>query len=153
MFFKIVYFVLLFFVLTGMKLLLRDGNFIEVNSYQLNQKKVTFRKAGKEFILPEELVDIKSTIKLKELETRPHSIFKINSSIFTEKGDNKGIFYKEEKKGKPSVKNDYRIKLETRKETNPFFLEQPSPVDQNEDVIEKIKKKGVILKIEVPIKK
>ncbi len=153
MLFKIVYIMLIFLIFSGMKLILNDGNFIEVNDFQLSHKTVTFKKGGRYFNLPPELVDIKSTSKLKELESKKVSIFNLSSSILVGKEKDKSYLLKDQRHNKVSIKNDFKIKLETSKETNPFFLEQPNPEQQNEDLLEKIKKKGLILKIEVPIKK
>lgn len=153
MLFKIVYIMLIFLIFSGMKLILNDGNFIEVNDFQLNQKTVTFKKGSRYFNLPPELVDIKSTNKLKELESKKVSIFNLSSSILVGKEKDKSYLFKDKRHNKVSIKNDFKIKLETSKETNPFFLKQPNPEQQNEDLLEKIKKKGLILKIEVPIKK
>lgn len=150
---KIFLLIYVFFVATGMKLILRDGNFIEVNRYNVEREKIFFEKNGKKFFISLKFVDINSTKKLAELEGKQFSIFSLSSSILKEKVSDKGLFFRRPALTEKSEKKDFRIKLETRKETNPFLLEQPKPDEQDEDFIEKIKKKGVILKIEVPIKR
>lgn len=154
MFFKIAFFVVVFFVLTGMKLMLKDGNFIEVKSYRIARQKIYFEKNNSIFIIPESIVDVASTKRLEEIERKNISIFNLRSSILTEKKTdfNEQLFKRQEKKDQ-SPKNDFKVKIETRKETRPFLMEQPFVQDQSEDIIEKLKKKGVIFKIEVPLKK
>lgn len=151
--FKIVYLMFIFLIFSGMKLILHDGNFIEVNNFELKQEKIIFKKGSRYFNLPAAMVDMKSTNKLKELESNRISIFNLNTSVLVGKENDKSYFLKDKRQDKISIKNDFKIKLETRKESNPFFLEQPNPEQQDEDLLEKIKKKGLILKIEVPIKK
>lgn len=149
---KIILSLFFFVVLCGMKLMLKDGNFVEVSSYTIRNDKVVFKKRGKNFQLPLEIVDVRSSERLKELEERSFSLFNIQSSIFKNR-EQKGSFLLQTPVPKGSaLKNEYRIKLETKKESDVFFMELPRSNEQEGDVIEKIKKKGVILKIEVPLK-
>ncbi len=153
MFLKVIFIFSLFFLLTGSKIILKDGNFIEVSSYRVKDGTVFFEKGRERFVLPLEFIDITSTNRLKEIEGKKLSIFSLNSSILKEKTKDSLFRLKTETPDKTSTKNDFRIKLETRKETNPFFLEQPVVQQQDETPIERIKKKGLMLKIEVPLKK
>lgn len=154
MFFKIAFFIIAFFILTGMKLMLKDGNFIEVKRYKIASQKVYFEKDNNRFIIPESIVDVASTKRLEEIEQKPLSVFGLRSTILTEKkGNFNEQFLKRKDKKDIAPKNDFKVKIETRKETNPFLMELPTMQDQSDDVVDKLKKKGVIFKIEVPLKK
>lgn len=142
-----------FFVVTGMKLILKDGNFIDISRYSVVKEKVLFEKNSRKYVLPVVLVDINSTSKLAELEGRQFSVFSLSSTVFKEKKGKSVFLFRKPISVEKNKKNDFRLRLETRKETNPFLFEQPTTTTQDEDFIEKIKKKGIILKIDVPIKR
>lgn len=134
--------------------MLKDGNFIEVKRYKIASQKVYFEKDNNRFIIPESIVDVASTKRLEEIEQKPLSVFGLRSTILTEKkGNFNEQFLKRKDKKDIAPKNDFKVKIETRKETNPFLMELPTMQDQSDDVVDKLKKKGVIFKIEVPLKK
>lgn len=142
-----------FFIFSGMKIILKDGNFIEVSDYRIFDNFIRAEIKRQKLDIPLYLVDLVSTMRLADLERRGFSILKNYTSFFYIGHENKSYnlsenSYIEEKKERSSPP---RIKLETRKETNPFFMELPDQKLKDEDFIEKIKRRGIFLKLHIPV--
>ncbi|MCX7991408.1 MAG: hypothetical protein N2999_05180 [Proteobacteria bacterium] len=149
---RVLFLLLIFFLnFSAMKVMLKDGNFVEVSGYKIFNDFIRIEIKREKIDVPIHLIDIKSTLKLLEIESRGFSVLKGYSSLFYQEKVNSYSFSSEDKK-KDYVKSVPKIKLETRKETNPFFMELPDQKFKDEDFIERIKKKGIFLKFNIPVK-
>lgn len=70
MFPKVGFILCLYLLLTGMRIILNDGNYIDVDSYYFHKGKVILKINNKVFELNEGIVDKQSTIKLNFLEQK-----------------------------------------------------------------------------------
>jgi hypothetical protein len=150
---KLIALLCVFFVCSGMKLLLRDGNFIDIKKYSVRSGKVYFDKTGKTYYMPSHLVDLKSTDRLLELGEKKIPLFRAYTSSSSEKTFRNGdILKSKEKSGKKDdVRTGASIKLEANKETNPFFIDFQTDQNKGEDLVDKLKKKGIFFKIQIPV--
>lgn len=150
---KILIFSMVFFsIFCGMKIILKDGNFIEVSKYQKLNDLVRVEIKREKLDIPIYLIDMRSTIRLNEIENKGFSIFKNYSLLLYEKNQKEIYRFYSDDSEKVDKKAVPKIKLETRKESNPFFMELPDQKLKDEDFIERIKKKGIFLKFNIPVK-
>lgn len=145
--------VIIFFLTSGMKIILKDGNFLEVANFHIGENYTQVNIRREKINIPNYLIDLKSTIKLYGIEKRGLSIVKSYSSLIYDNKDNYKEMLKAQKEEKKELKNIPKIKVETRKDTNPFFMELPDIKSKDEDFVDKIKKKGIIFKFNVPVEK
>ncbi|MCX7769613.1 MAG: hypothetical protein N2202_00855 [Proteobacteria bacterium] len=149
MFFKIIIIFLMFLLLSGMRIIFKDGNYIDVDNYYFYKDKVVIKIHDKVFEINEILVDKDNTLKLNYLEQKKISILKAYTSFKIEPVDKREFLFKKEQSNlKNSNIKDTKIKLETRKEKTPFFSDENI---KDENVLEKIQRKGIMIKIQVPV--
>lgn len=149
MFPKVGFILCLYLLLTGMRIILNDGNYIDVDSYYFHKGKVILKINNKVFELNEGIVDKQSTIKLNFLEQKKIGILKSYTGYYLQNLDKSSYFLKSPKDNvKKNNGNDTKIKLETRKEKSPFFSDENI---KDENFIEKIQRKGIMIKIQLPV--
>jgi hypothetical protein len=150
MFHKIIFIVILFIFLTGMRVILRDGNYIDVDDYYFHKNKVVLKFGSKIIEINEKFVDKDSTLKLNYLEEKKINILKSYTSFYPKDVDKTNYLFKKAEKeaAKHSNNKDAKIKLETRKEKSAFFSEETI---KDENFLEKIQRKGIMIKIQVPV--
>lgn len=142
----------IFFIIVGMKIILRDGNFIEVDRYRIERENVYFERNAKRYMLPKTFVDLLSTEKLAEFEGKSFSVL-LPKYPLTDEGISLNDLLSNTKDNKTAKnRKEIKLRLETYKETNPFFMELPKLDNKDEDILEKIKRKGLFFKIDVPLK-
>lgn len=142
-----------FFIFCGMKIILKDGNFLEISKFEKFSDFIRIEIKREKIDIPVYLIDIKSTMKLMEIESQGFSILKNYSSLIYEKKEKEIYSFSSDNDEKIGEKKAIpKIKLETRKESNPFFMELPDQKIKDEDFIDRIKKKGIFLKFNIPVK-
>lgn len=150
---KVLLLLTLFFLnFSGMKVILKDGNLIEVSNYRIYDGFTRIELRRERLDIPNHLIDIRSTLKLLEIETKGFSIVKSYSSLLYYDKDQDNFYFQIENKKEENIKTVPKIKLETRKELNPFFMELPDQKTKDEDFLDKLKKKGIFLKLNIPVK-
>ncbi len=149
---KSIFLIYLFFLLVGMKIILKDGNFIEVDSFHRGESRSQMTIHRQKINIPNILIDFKATMKLVEIEKKGISIFMDYSTIIFDKKSNYNELVNLQNHKKTENNIVPRFKLETRKETSSFFMELPDSKMKDEDFLEKIKKKGIMFKLNVPVK-
>lgn len=149
MFSKIVIILILFLFLSGMRIILNDGNYIDVDNYYFYNGKLIFKVNNKVFELNENIVDKDSTLKLNYLEQKKIGVIKNYTGFYLQNLDKSNYFLRTPKKDvKKNSDKDTKIRLETRKEKSPFFSDENV---KEENFIEKIQRKGIMIKIQVPV--
>lgn len=141
-----------FFIFCGMKIILKDGNFLEISKYEKFNDFLRIEIRREKIDIPIHLIDIKSTMKLMEIESQGFSIIKNYSSLLYEKKEKETYNFSSDNEKSLEKNVIPKIKLETRKESNPFFMELPDQKFKDEDFIDRIKKKGIFLKFNIPVK-
>lgn len=144
---RLILLLLLFVVCTGMRLYLNDGNYIEVDRYQVVKDKVLFRKAGVLYALPRDVVNEEMTARLNDIDITKLHIFNPLSSLVT--GD---MLPPQTPAHGDAARPDAtgpRLRLETRKDDAPYVpgqrQEQPG-----QDPFDRLLRKGLMIKIDVP---
>lgn len=149
MLYKMTFLILLFLSLSGMRIILKDGNYIEADSYYFYKNKAIIKFGNKVHEIHESFIDKDSTLKLNYLEQKKISILKSYTSFYIQNIDNQKYFLKQSEKNVKKHKSDEtKIRLETRKEKSPFFSDD---VGKNENFLEKFQRKGIMIKIQVPM--
>lgn len=140
-----------FFFTTGMRLFFFDGNFADVDEVFFDSRKVVFKKNGNVYKLDERFVNKELTQKLYGFEKKKISVFKSYSSYLdTLKDREVDMFHiRSVPLKKNGSNNETKVKIEIRKETNPFFVDE---MNKEEDFLEKIRRKGIFFKIQIPVK-
>lgn len=149
MLYKIIIILVLFLSLTGMRIILKDGNFVEVDNYYFYKDKVVIKLGNKIYEINESFVDKDETGKLNYLEQKKISILKSYTSFYLRSIDKKDYYMKQsEKNDRKHRQKDTKIQLETRKEKSIFFSDETF---KDENFLEKIQRKGIMIKIQVPV--
>lgn len=148
----LIFFVISLFLFCGMKIILKDGNFLEVSKFEKFNNFLRVEIKREKIDIPIHLIDMKSTMKLMEIENQGFSIFKSFSSFLYEKNEKTTYNFSTENENDREKNRIPKFKLETRKESNPFFMELPDQNLKDEDFLNKIKKKGIFLKFNIPVK-
>ncbi len=149
---KAFFLLMLYFLLVGMKIILKDGNFIEVDNFNHGESHSQLIIHRQKINIPNAFIDLKSTLKLLEIEKKGISVLTDYSAIFYERKDVVKELISIKNEDKEEKKAFPILKLETRKDTSPFFMELPDSKMEDEDFVEKIKKKGIIFKFNIPVK-
>lgn len=145
MFFKVGLIFVIFLLTTGMSVILKDGNYVDVDSYYFRNGKIIFKIKNKIYELNERFVDKDETLKLNYLEEKKITILK-NYTSFVEKINNNKLSIDAPKVYKHE--SDIKVKIEMRKEQSPFFIDGQV---KDENFLEKIQRKGIMIKIQVPV--
>ncbi len=148
MLFRCIVVIVFFVLLTGMRIILKDGNYVDVDSYYFHNDKIVFKLGNKIFELSEKYIDKKATMKLNFLEENRISVFKSYTS-FMDRISNPSKLEIEQKIETKNAFTTPKIKIETRKEKNPFFSDEPK---KDENFFEKIQRRGIMIKLQIPVK-
>jgi len=147
MLFRCIVLIVFFLLLTGMRVILKDGNYVDVDSFYFHKGKIVFKVKDRIFELSEKYIDKNATMNLNYLSEKKISIFKSYTSFLGKISDQKKIEIEQKFETK---KNGITptIKIEMRKEKNPFFSETPR---KDENFFEKIQRKGIMIKLQIPV--
>jgi len=148
MLFRCIVVIVFFVLLTGMRIILKDGNYVDVDSYYFYKDKIVFKLGSKIFELNEKYIDKKATMNLNSLEEKKISVFKSYTS-FMDRISNQRELEIEQKVETKKSNTTPKIKIETRKEKNPFFSDEPT---KDENFFEKIQRRGIMIKLQIPVK-
>lgn len=149
MFFKVILIICLFLCLSGMRIILKDGNYIDVNNYYFHRGKIILEINNKFYEISERFVDKENTMKFNYLELKKIGILTNYTALSLQNINKSNYLLKAPKTNiKKDDGKDTKIQLETRKEKSTFFMDQS---DRDENFIEKLQRKGIMIKIRLPV--